>query len=96
MYDKILVKSGELGNRAAMPTLDYDEEQGAELGYREDEEALYIGTKSGNKRLCGAKDIGNINTSINAINSQISSINAQIRDISSQIDNIIARLETTE
>ena len=78
MEDKIHIKSGELGGRSTMPSLDYDEEHGAELGYREDEEALYIGTKSGNKRLCGAKDIGDINTRINAINAQISDILARL------------------
>ena len=82
MVDKIHIKSGELGGRSTMPSLDYDEEQGAELGYREDEEALYIGTKSGNKRLCGAKDIGDINTRINAINAQISDILARLDSLS--------------
>ena len=78
MVDKIHIKSGELGGRSTMPSLDYDEEQGAELGYREDEEALYIGTKSGNKRLCGAKDISNINARLDAINAQISDILARL------------------
>ena len=72
-----------------MPTLGYDEEQGAELGYREDKKELYIGTKSGNVRLCGANDIGNINT-------RLDEINAQLRDITSQIEDIISRLATTE
>ncbi len=94
MNDKIYIKSGELGSRTTMPALGYDEEKGSELGYRADEEALYIGTKNGNKRLCGTKDMDEIYAKLNAINTSITSINTQISDINLQIEEIIARLET--
>lgn len=50
MATTIKIKSGTLGNRTAMPKLEVDE-----LGYRRDEEALYIGTSDGNVKL-GAKN----------------------------------------
>ena len=53
MTDLVQVKSGVLGDRTEMPDLVENE-----LGYRKDEKALYIGTSSGNVRLCGADDIG--------------------------------------
>lgn len=52
MGDLILVKSGALGDRSVMPALQTDE-----LGYRTDKKELYIGTESGNVRLCGADDV---------------------------------------
>lgn len=105
MADLITIKSGALGDRQAMPKLSTDE-----LGYCTDEEALYIGAESENKRLCGAKDVGNINTRLDALSAtitsilaQISSINEQLGDIPSQISNInsqitdiTARLEEME
>ena len=51
MNDLITIKSGALGTRGEMPKLTEDE-----LGYITDKEELYIGTKAGNKRLCGAGD----------------------------------------
>ena len=95
MTDTIYIKSGELGDRKEMPALKYDSEKGSEVAYQTEEEALYIGTQDGNKRLCGAKDIGDINTRLNAINASISSINAQIKDIDSQIAEIISRLDAS-
>lgn len=74
MADLITIKSGALGSRTEMPKLSVDE-----LGYCTDEEALYIGTDAGNKRLCGVKD-------------KVSII-AQIDALSARIDEIIARLD---
>jgi hypothetical protein len=55
MADLITIKSGALGGRTKMPNLNENE-----LGYCTDEKALYIGTKDGNVRLCGADDIPTI------------------------------------
>ena len=74
MADLITIKSGSLGSRQEMPKLSADE-----LGYRTDEEALYIGSEAGNKRLCGVKDVADIIARIDAL--------------SARIDEIIARLD---
>lgn len=50
MSDSIKIKSGTLGNRTSMPNLSVDE-----LGYQKDNEALYIGTEQGNKKVGDAK-----------------------------------------
>ncbi len=93
MNDKIHIRTGALSEgRTEMPALSYDKDKGSELGYRTDEEALYIGTGAGNKRLCGAKDVGNINARIDAINETVTSVLAQIRDITSQISSINAQI----
>ena len=78
MGDTIHVKSGELGNRAEMPKLSYDKEKGSEIAYRTDEEALYIGTEQGNKRLCGAKDKADIIAQIDALSNRIEEITARL------------------
>ena len=88
MNDKIHIKTGALGNRTEMPALSYDEEKGSELGYRTDEEALYIGTEKGNKRLCGANDVRNINTRLDELNATIASISGQITDITARLDTL--------
>lgn len=62
MADLITIKSGALGDRNTMPKLSVDE-----LGYRTDEKALYIGTESGNERLCGVNDIKELNNRIEEI-----------------------------
>ena len=62
MADLITIKSGAMGDRSSMPKLAVDE-----LGYRRDEKALYIGTESGNVRLCGADDIKELNTKLDEI-----------------------------
>lgn len=62
MADVITIKSGALGDRTKMPNLNENE-----LGYRTDEKALYIGTKDGNVRLCGADDIQNIIARLEAL-----------------------------
>ena len=82
MAGKFKVRSGALGSRKEMPKLDIDE-----LGYRTDEKALYIGTESGNERLCGVGDAGNID---------IGAINAEISQIKNDITSIIARLDALE
>lgn len=51
MADLIQIKGGS----GDVPTL-----QDKELAYRKDEKALYIGTTSGNVRLCGADDISEL------------------------------------
>lgn len=62
MDDTIRIRSGALNGRNEMPKLKYaevvnGEQKGSELGFNTDEIALYIGTKNGNVRLCGANDI---------------------------------------
>lgn len=65
MADLITIKGGS-GN---VPTL-----QDRELGYSKDEKALYIGTSNGNVRLCGADDIGALNTLINNITARLDAL----------------------
>lgn len=76
--DNIHIKTGALNGRTEMPALSYDKDKGSELGYRSDEEALYIGTSSGNKRLCGVKDVGELSAKIEALNTQIRAITARL------------------
>lgn len=80
MDDTILIKSGALNGRTSMPNLAQDE-----LGYQTEEEALYIGTPNGNKRLCGANDIERIKT-----------LETKIGSLEGQISTIMARLEALE
>lgn len=68
--DLIIIKSGELGDRTAMPVL-----QVGEIGYRTDTEELYIGPRT---RLCGAKDAEEINTRISVIEKLIGEITARL------------------
>ena len=77
MADLITIKSGSFGSRSTMPKLSVDE-----LGYQNDEKALYIGTESGNVRLCGIEDVAKINE-----------LNATIQSLSTAIDDINARLD---
>ena len=62
MADLITIKSGAMGDRNTMPKLAVDE-----LGYRTDEKALYIGTESGNVRLCGVNDVSDLNNRMDDI-----------------------------
>lgn len=78
MKDLIYLKCGALASRAEMPKLAYDSELGAEIGYRTDKKELYIGSGSGNIRLCGADDVAEINTKIDAINKQLEDIIARL------------------
>lgn len=75
MADSVKIKSGALGDRSQMPKLAYDETNGSELGFRTDEKALYIGTKEGNVRLCGAGDIAAIREYIDGL---VAGINTRI------------------
>ena len=52
MSDLIRIKGGS----GAVPEL-----QSRELGYKQDEKALYIGTESGNAKLCAVGDADKIN-----------------------------------
>ena len=76
MADLIAIKGGS----GDVPTL-----QNRELAYRKDEKALYIGTESGNVRLCGAEDVARIDT-----------LNANIGAMSKLIEDITARLDALE
>ena len=62
MADLITIKSGSFNGRSTMPRLSVDE-----IGYQKDEQALYIGTESGNVRLCGADDVKELNTKLDEI-----------------------------
>lgn len=62
MADLIKIKGGS----GAVPTL-----QSRELAYSKDEKALYIGTDSGNVRLCGADDISGLTQLINDITARL-------------------------
>ena len=95
MNDTIQIKSGAIGNRNAMPSLNVDE-----LGYRKDEKALYIGIGEKNERLCGANDVTEINTKINNIITEINNIKPMIAEINSikmaisEINGAIADINT--
>ena len=73
MADLIKIKGGS----GSVPTL-----QDRELAYSKDEEALYIGTGDENLRLCGVKDVSELNTKLD--------------EIFRRIDEITARLDTPE
>ena len=77
MADSIIIKSGALGNRSAMPALAV-----GELGYRTDEKALYIGTKEGNVRIGGGGDASDISTLL----ADVSALKSQIADITARLD----------
>ena len=80
MADLITIKSGALGGRATMPKLNENE-----LGYRTDEEALYIGADK-NVRLCGANDVAVMNALIDSIRADIANINQEITNIKARLD----------
>lgn len=67
MADLIQIKSGDLGDRGEMPELEEDE-----LGYVKDTGELYIGTKTGNKKI---GDIG-WEARIKALEEQLQTITA--------------------
>ena len=76
MADQIIIKHGALNGRNKMPLLN-----SMELGYQEDEDALYIGRNAQNLRLCGVGDINNINT-------QIEELRGLIRDLTARLDEL--------
>lgn len=73
MADLIKIKSGALGDRESMPNLTEDE-----LGYCTDEQALYIGTKGGNVRLCGVADA-----------LKLAEITTKIADITTRLEELL-------
>lgn len=75
MADLITIKSGSFNGRSTMPRLSVDE-----LGYQKDEQALYIGTESGNIRLCGVEDAAKINS----LNATIDSLSARLEALENQ------------
>lgn len=76
MARKIIIKHGSLNGRGSMPAL-----YTCELGYRTDEEALYIGRKGENFRLCGLNDVNNINTQIEELRGLISDLTARLDEL---------------
>lgn len=69
MADLIKIKGGS----GDIPTL-----QDKELAYKKDSKELYIGTASGNVRLCGADDVSAINARIDAMGKLIEDITARL------------------
>lgn len=88
MNDLILIKSGSLGGRDAMPKLNE-----GELGYRTDNKEFYIGADGKNVRLCGAGDLNEINAKIASVNALISTNNGKIAEIEKTLGEILARLD---
>lgn len=76
MADLIQIKGGS-GN---VPTL-----QDREIAYSKDEKALYIGTSSGNVRLCGVEELV-----------KIADIYTKIDNITTQLGELQTRLEALE
>lgn len=69
MPDLIMIKSGAMGDKDTMPKLNKNE-----LGYCTDKKELYIGTDSGNVRLCGADDMSRITQLINDITARLGAL----------------------
>lgn len=65
MADLIKIKGGS----GEVPEL-----EDRELGYSRDEKALYIGTKNGNERLCGADDIATLQGKIDALTAKLEAL----------------------
>lgn len=103
MNDLILIKSGSLNGRNAMPNLNYSSTEsnaGSELGYRTDTKELYVGTKDGNVRLCGAGDLAEAkaytDNKIAGVNGLISTINTEINNIKATTGGIDAKITEIE
>ena len=80
MADLIKIKGGN----GSVPTL-----QDREIAYSKTEKALYIGTTSGNIRLCGVTDAENISTlltSLEGLQAEIGTINATLETINARLD----------
>lgn len=86
MADLIKIKGGN-GN---VPEL-----QDRELGYRKDEEALYIGADNENLRLCGAKDKAELKSYIDAYIEANNGKNSETDQLIIAINNQIATLENS-
>ena len=65
MADLIMIKGGS----GEVPEL-----EDRELGYSRDEKALYIGTKNGNVRLCGADDVATLQGLIEGLKARIEAL----------------------
>ena len=65
MADLIKIKGGS----GEVPEL-----EDKELGYNRDEQALYIGTKNGNVRLCGADDVATLQGLIEGLKARIEAL----------------------
>lgn len=84
MDDGIRIRSGDLNGRTEMPRLRHSEIRadgkkiGSELGFHEGENALYVGTKKGNVRLCGAGDTAALSARIDALSKLIEEITARL------------------
>lgn len=92
MADLIKIKGGN----GSVPEL-----QDRELGYRKDEEALYIGAGNGNVRLCGAGDKKELRDYIDAyitnINSKLDATDLLIIELNTMrvaLEKTVAALET--
>lgn len=83
MADLITIKGGN----GSVPTL-----QDRELAYSKTEKALYIGTTSGNIRLCGVADAENISTLL----TRLEGLQAEIGTFNATLDTINARLDALE
>ena len=80
--DEVRIRSGALNGRTEMPKLKPPEiidgeKHGAEIGYQEEEKALYVGTKDGNVRLCGLSDA-----------EKLAELSAKIEEITARLDEL--------
>lgn len=83
-----------------MPNLNYGSDEnnaGSELGYRTDTKELYVGTKDGNVRLCGAGDLAEAKSYADGktagVNGLISANSNKIAEIEKTLGEILARLD---
>lgn len=89
MDDLVRIRSGDLGERAEMPTLRHAEvidgkQVGSELGFRTDSNELYIGTKGGNVKIGDAKweeQIANHEAKIKTLEAKIKTLEEQTETI---------------
>ena len=65
MADLIKIKGGS----GEVPEL-----EDKELGYSRDEKALYIGTKNGNVKLCGADDVATLQGLIEGLKARVEAL----------------------
>lgn len=76
MNDLILIKTGALGGRSAMPKLNE-----GEFGFRTDTKELYLGADGKNVKLCGVGDA----EKIAALETKVTTLEAQIKDITARL-----------
>lgn len=87
MNDLILIKTGALGGREAMPKLNE-----GELGFRTDTKEFYIGADGKNVRLCGVGDA----EKVTVLETQVSTLEAKVATLEAQIIEITARLDAIQ